>query len=143
MEFNYVIDTNILMGFLISGKSSYKPLIRAYNFFLPEFGLVEIAKYEKIIFDKTKLDKKHLIDFSYFLFSEITIFPNYILDKDIVKEATELTKKVDIKDSAFIALSIQLKIPLLTRDDKLVKGLKKKKYNNIILFKDFLQNLHL
>ena len=142
MEFNYVIDTNIIMGFLISGKSSYKPLIRAYNFFLPEFGLVEIAKYEDIIFEKTKLEKKQLIDFSYFLFSEISIFPNYILDKDIVKEATELTKNVDIKDSAFTALSM-LTLPLLTRDDKLVKGLKKRKYKNIILFKDFLQDLHL
>lgn len=84
-----------------------------------------------------------MIDFSYFLFSEITVYPNYILDKNVLKQAIELTKNVDVKDVAFTAFSIQLDIPLITRDDKLVKGLKKKGYKNVILLKDFLQNIDL
>ena len=54
---DFIIDTNILMSFLISGKSSYKPLLKCYNFYLPEFGLTEIDKYQHIIF----LIEKYLI----------------------------------------------------------------------------------
>ncbi len=141
-KLDFVVDTNVLMSFLISGNSSYKPLLKCYNFFLPEFGLIEIDKYQHIIFEKTKLEKNNLIDFSYFLFSEITILPNYIFDKEILKRAIYLTGNVDIKDVTFVALSMQLNIPLITRDEKLIKGMKKKKYNNIILLKDFLQNIY-
>lgn len=143
MKLNFVIDTNIVMGFLISGKASYKPLIRTYNFILPDFGLIEIDKYQDVIFEKTKQERQQLIDFSYFLFSEITVFPNYLLDKEVLKQAIELTKNVDVKDVAFTAFSMQLNIPLITRDAKLAKGLKKKGYKNVILLKDFLQDINL
>ena len=140
-KFDFVIDTNILMSILISGKASYKPLLKYYNFFVPEFALVEIEKYQDVIFKKTRQQKEEVINFSYFLFSEITILPNYIFDKEILQEAINLTKNVDIKDVAFVALSMQLNIPLITRDEKLKKGMNKKKYKNILLFKDFLQDI--
>ena len=140
-KLDFVIDTNILMSILISGKASYKPLLKYYNFFVPEFALVEIEKYKNVIFSKTRQQRKEVINFSYFLFSEITILPNYIFDKEILQEAINLTKNVDIKDVAFIALSMQLNIPLITRDEKLKAGMNKKKYKNILLFKDFLQNI--
>ncbi len=50
---DYIIDANVLMSILISGKSIYKPLLNYYNFILPEFALVEIDKYNEIIFEKT------------------------------------------------------------------------------------------
>lgn len=143
MGLNYVIDTNIVMGFLISGKASYKPLIRTYNFILPDFGLIEIDKYQHVIFEKTKQERQQMIDFSYFLFSEITVFPNYILDREVLKQAIELTKNVDVKDVAFAAFSMQLNVPLITRDTKLAKGLKKKGYKNVVHLKDFLQDINL
>ena len=140
---DFVVDTNIIMNILISGKASYKPLLKCYNFILPEFGLVEIDKYQQIIFDKSKLKRDEIINYSYFLFSEITILPNYILNQKIQKDAINLSKNVDIKDATFIALSMQLNIPLITRDKKLINGMKKRKYNNIILFDDFLQDIAL
>jgi predicted nucleic acid-binding protein len=138
---NFVIDANVLMSILISGKAIYKPLLNYYNFILPEFALVEIDKYKELIFEKTLMKKNEMINFSYSVFSEITILPNYVMDDYAIEKAVELTKNIDIKDVTYIALSMQLDLMLLTRDKKLIKGVKKKKYNKIMLFDDFLRNV--
>jgi predicted nucleic acid-binding protein len=108
---------------------------------VPEFALVEIDKYKVIIFEKTKMQKSELINFSYSVFSEIVVLPNYVMDEYVIEKAVELTKNVDIKDVSYIALSMQLDLVLLTRDKKLIAGVKKKKYNKIMLFDDFLKNI--
>jgi len=117
---DYVIDANVLMSIIISGKSIYKPLLDYYNFIMPEFALVEIDKYKTIIFDKTKMQTNELITYSYSVFSSITILPNYILNDEIMKMAFQLVKDVDIKDVNYVALSMQLDLNLLTRDKKLM-----------------------
>ncbi len=73
---DYIIDANVLMSIIISGKVIYKPLLDYYNFIMPEFGLVEIDKYRNLIFEKSKMQPKELITYSYSVFSSITIFPN-------------------------------------------------------------------
>ena len=138
---NYIIDANILMSILISGKAIYKPLLNYYNFILPDFALVEIDKYKETIFEKTKMQKSELIKFSYSVFSEITILPNYVIDEYVITKALDLVKDVDIKDVSYVALSMQLNLVLLTRDKKLISGIKKKKYNKIMLFDEFLKNI--
>ncbi len=138
---DYVIDANVLMSIVISGKSIYRPLLSYYNFILPEFALAEIDKYKEVIFEKSKMQRNELINFSYSVFSEITILPNYIFDVQIMGKAIDLTKDIDIKDVGYIALSMQLDLPLLTRDKKLISGTKKRKYKNVILFDDFLRGI--
>ena len=48
----YVIDANVLMGALISGKSVYKTVFGTFDLIMPDFGLVEIEKYRQTIFSK-------------------------------------------------------------------------------------------
>jgi predicted nucleic acid-binding protein len=138
---SYVIDANVLMSIIISGKSIYKPLLDYYNFIVPEFALVEIDKYKISIFEKTQMQKNELINFSYFVFSKLNILPNYIIDEQIFENALKLTKNIDIKDTSYVALSMQLNLTLLTRDKKLILGLNKNKYKNVLLFDDFLRNI--
>ncbi len=138
---DYVIDANVLMSIIISGKATYKNLLIYYNFIIPEFGLVEIDKYQNTMFQKTSMKRNELINFSYAVFSAITILPNYILDEKIIKESIKLVEKVDIKDLAYIALATQLDLMLLTRDKTLVSGMKKQKFKNILSFDDFLRNV--
>ncbi len=138
---DYVIDANVLMSIVISGKSIYKPLLDYYNFIMPEFGLVEIDKYKNLIFDKSKMQPAELITYSYSIFSSVTILPNYVMNDDIVKTAIELVKEIDIKDVSYIALSMQLDLILLTRDKKLFEGTQKRKYRKVMYFDDFLKNI--
>ena len=43
--FNYVLDTNIVMSMLISGKSQYLKLLSFFNFVFPQYLLVELDEY--------------------------------------------------------------------------------------------------
>ncbi len=74
---DFVIDANILMSILISGKASYRPLLTYFNFILPDFVLVEVEKYKHILRTKTKMQDEEFLQWTYFVFSQITILPQY------------------------------------------------------------------
>lgn len=140
--FNFVIDTNIIMSMLISGKSQYLKLLSYFNFVFPQYLLTELDEYISIIKEKTKLDEQQLQKYTYSIFSLLTVIPSIVLTKKSITLAKELCKHVDIKDISFVALSIETGLTLLTRDAKLYKGLKKQGYRNIMLFEDFLNDLY-
>lgn len=61
--------------------------------------------------------------------------------KDTSKlQAFELSNDIDIKDVVYVALSIEMNIPLVTRDIPLFSGLKKKGFENIILLDELINN---
>ena len=59
--------------------------------------------------------------------------PNFISFESRQK-AYDLCRDVDIKDTPFLALSIEFAIPLWTGDKKLKDGLRKKGYHNFYEF---------
>jgi len=139
--FEYVIDTNIVMSMLISGKSHYKAILSVYNFYLPEYSLTELDEHKDIIFEKTRFNEQELQDFVYFVFKSITVIPNIALSNKSIKTANELCNNIDIDDVAFVALSCDMNIPLLTRDEILYNGLRKNSFKKVIMFDDFLRTI--
>ncbi|MFY7912588.1 MAG: PIN domain-containing protein [Emticicia sp.] len=138
---NYVIDANILMSMLISGNASYKPILEFYDFYLPEFVLVEVEKYKSQLLLRTKMNEDEFFKWSILVFSKITVLPNYILSPESLEKSNLLLNDIDIKDTAYLALSIQLDLPLLTRDKPLATGLRKKGFRRVMMFDDFLRNI--
>ena len=139
--YNYILDTNVIMSMLISGKSAYKPIVKFNSFVTIDYFFKEIDEYREIIFAKTKLEHNQLIDFTNQILSNITVLPRYVVSDENVKKATQLTKNVDFNDVWFIALSLEYDLTLLTRDVKLYKGLQKKGFKQIMLFDQFLKTL--
>lgn len=137
----YVIDANILMSMLISGNASYKPILEFYDFYLPEFVLVEIEKYKSQLLSRTKMNEDEFFKWSILVFSKITVLPNYILSLESLEKSNLLLNDIDIKDTVYLALAIQLDLPLLTRDKPLLTGLKKKGFRRVTMFDDFLRNI--
>jgi len=39
---DFVIDANVLMSVLISGKAFYRIILSQFNFVLPDFALIEL-----------------------------------------------------------------------------------------------------
>ena len=136
---DFVIDANVLMSILISGRASYRPVLSFHRFILPEFALVEIEKYKGVLTGKTKMQDDEFMLWSYFVFSQLTILPNYVLSEESLEKSKILLEKIDLKDVAYVALSMQLKLPLLTRDNPLYKGLRKQGFRKVVLFEDFLR----
>lgn len=138
---DFVIDANVLMSILISGRAGYRPILSFNNFILPDFALIEIEKYKDILMSKTKLSKSQFTEWTYFVFSELTILPQYVLEQEIVEKTQILLEKIDLKDITYVALAMQLDLPLLTRDTLLYEGLRKQGFRKVVLFEDFLKTL--
>jgi predicted nucleic acid-binding protein len=138
---DFVVDANVLMSILISGKSSYKPLLTYYNFIFPDFVLVEIEKYKDVLTGKTKMQNDELLQWTYFVFSQITVLPQYVLIEESLEKAKKLLDTIDLKDVTHVALAMQLNLSLLTRDKALYSGLKKQGLRKVLLFEDFLRSL--
>jgi predicted nucleic acid-binding protein len=72
---DFVIDANILMSILICGKASHRPLLMYYNFILPDFMFAEVEKYNAVLRRRTKMQEDEFLQWTYFVFSRITILP--------------------------------------------------------------------
>ncbi len=138
---DFVIDSNILMSILLSGKSSYRTLLNHYNFILPDFALVEIDKYQSVLKSKTKMQEDEFLNWTYFVFSKLIILPHYVLSNESIVKSKKLLEKIDLKDTSYVALSMQLNLVLLTRDIPLYTGIRKQGFRKVVLFEDFLRTL--
>ena len=139
----YIIDANIIFSALISGKELFIKLFETNKFYAPDFIMLELDKYKSVILKKSKLPIENLQDFIQRLFNQITVIPElYITDKNKQK-AIDLCQDIDIKDTAYIALSLEMNLPVVTRDKKLYNGLKQKDFKNIITLDELLQTMNL
>ena len=138
MNLRYVIDVNILMSILISGKSQYINILSLFDFILPEFAFIELNLYKDVVTQKTKLDENQFRQYAYTIFSLIRFVPIFIQKEKSIKNATKLCEKIDIKDVSYVSLAIDTDLILLTRDERLYKGLRKQKFMQVELFENFL-----
>ena len=60
----YITDANVIFSCLISGRDIYQDLFDKYNFYLPDFALREIQKYQALILRKTQLNPNLLKDYT-------------------------------------------------------------------------------
>jgi predicted nucleic acid-binding protein len=137
----YIIDANVLISIIISGKASYKPILSYYKFYTPDFAFEEIEKYRPVICEKTKLKANELQDFAFFVFNQVSVIPRIAISDEAIDKAFELTSKIDIKDISYIALAIELDCVLVTRDNKLIEGVKNKGFRKIMSFESFLTSI--
>lgn len=73
------------------------------------------------------------------LFSKITIVPRFLISNESIMKAFDLCKNIDKDDTLYLALSVELKLPLITRDKILKEKLINKGYSSIITFDDFIK----
>ena len=134
----YVLDANVVMSVLISGRSFYKTVLDDDDFIIPEFALAEIDKYHELITDKTRLSLDEHINFAYAVFTKLTVLPYYLIQPANTAKAVNLIGDIDPKDVSYLALAIQTDTVLLTRDLPVYVAARKKGFRKILLFDRFL-----
>ena len=133
-----VIDTNIIFSSLLSQNEKYLKLFKNYTFFAPNYLIYEIFKY-----------KNKIVKYSNLSINEIDLFFEYILKNVYFKNenelsvkslkiAYELCKDIDVKDSVFVALTLDINGYLLTGDKKLFNKLKDKNFNRLIKLEELI-----
>jgi predicted nucleic acid-binding protein len=136
----YIVDANTIFSAVISGKESYIDAFSSNTFYLPDFALSEIQRYQQLLLHKTKLAPEELRSFTLRLFSSITIVPNFLVTTNSYLQAFQLCKDIDEDDTPYLALAIEFYFMLITKDEKLVKGLREKGFDKVISLTEFLKN---
>ena len=117
-----VVDTNIVFSALLSHNSAIlQTLLRKeYEFVSPSFIFVELFKYKEKILRHSKLTETELLELMTEVVSRVKFISHDFISAENLSKAIGLCKDIDIKDTVFVALAIELNAALWTGD----KGLK-------------------
>lgn len=135
-----IADSNIFFGALITPNGELATILKDKNmqFLAPDYILEEVKEHLDIIQEKRKKDKtkrKILADLA-LLIKNITIVPLEELTKENIQKAFSIVKDVDEDDYAFIAMHLQYKHKIWSRDEELINGLTEKGYGDFFISTD-------
>lgn len=113
-----VVNSNRIIASLIKDSTSRRILRNKKHEFLGiHFSQKEVKKHEKTILKKAKITKENYQKMFNLLFSKIRLYDEGCMEEEFVKKAHGIMKKIDEKDTAFLALALQEKCPIWS-DDK-------------------------
>jgi len=132
----FVVDTNILISALVTPNGTIAKLVfrdlNNYRLISPQFLFDEvISKYDKIL-KITGYKDNELKGMIYNISRKIYFIDDKLIAFNYQSEAYNLVKDIDKKNLLFVALSIKTGFPLWTGDIKLINGLKKNRFSNVI-----------
>jgi len=127
-----VVDTNLIFSALIPAASKIREILFESNltFYSPNFLITEIYQHKEKLIKSSKLDESEFYLYFNGIIERINFIPLEFVGLESRQKAYNLCHDVDIKDTPFVALSIDLAIPLWTGDKKLKDGLKEKGFTN-------------
>ena len=127
-----VVDTNLIFSSLIPKASRIRDILFEDNmtFYSPNFLITEIYIHKDKLIKNSKLTESEFYLYFNGIIERMNFVPTDFIGKDSRQKAYDLCKDIDIKDTPFIALAIDLGIPIWTGDKKLKDGLKLKGYQN-------------
>jgi predicted nucleic acid-binding protein len=137
-----VVDSNIIFSALISGKEIYLDIFKINDIYTPDIVFPELNKYESHLIKKTKLKQAEFRMFVQMLFEKIAVIPKFAISIENWQNAYKICKNIDEKDTPFIALSLELGVPLWTGDKALCGGSKKMGFDNFVTTEKLLQEIN-
>lgn len=140
-----IIDSNIAISALISPKGTTADVLfnqlKDTQKLTCYFLYIEIFDKKNKILKASKLPEEELIDLLYLFVKRVEFINESQIPLEIWRQAEALTKDIDLKDIAFIALTIHTKGKLWTGDKPLYNGLKSKGFDDVVNTKELLDIL--
>jgi predicted nucleic acid-binding protein len=141
-----VIDTSVIMSALMSSKGRVADVLmnpmNDFEKYSCYFMQVEIFKHKQRILKYSKLEESELLEVVYLTLKKLSLVNENQISSENWQVADKLTKDVDSKDIAFVALSLQLDATLWTLDRKLQDHLIKKGFTNVVNTYELEQLFH-
>jgi predicted nucleic acid-binding protein len=131
-----VVDTNIVFSAILnsSGKIG-KVLLNSRNIFhfvSCRYMQTEIDRHLNKLQTLTGLEPGELDVLIKLITARINLINEEFISRDSLLKAEELTRDVDFDDLLFVALTLELKSRLWTGDKKLIRGIGKKGFSQIV-----------
>ena len=127
-----VVDTNILFSALLHAPNTFANIIFEENiaFYTPHFVIVELFKHKERIIQRSVLSETDVLEILYRLIKNIHLISEDNISDISWKTAYQLTFNIDIKDTPFVALAIELEAELWSSDKKLKTHLNQKGFRH-------------
>ena len=136
---NIIVDSNIIFSALIKSENKFRELImfnERFNFISSNFLIVELFKLKEKLMKFSKLSELDLLSSYHLLLNQIDFVNDNLISKNNIKKAYDLCHSIDVKDTIFVALTIEFDGLLWTADKKLIKGLHSKGFNRFFNIDD-------
>ena len=141
-----VVDANIVFSSILNSNGKIGDLLinskRFFSFIAPDFLRTEIyAHYDKLI-EISHLRLEQILESEHQIYKSITFISEEQISLESWQFAESLVSDIDPKDIVYVAYTKQFKSKLWTGDKKLISGLTKKNYKNILTTDDlfFIRN---
>ena len=127
-----VLDTNLIFSALIPKESKIREILfdGALTFYSPNYLITEIYLHKDKLLKYSKLTESEFYQYFNAIIERIKFIPTAFISTESKQKAFELCYDIDIKDTPFVALSIELGIPIWSGDKKLKEGLQLKGFQN-------------
>ena len=139
-----IADSNIFYSALIAPNGEIATILKDRNIQIiaPEFIIEEVKEHLDIIKTSRKKDKtqRQIIADLKQLLEKATIIPLTSISQKNLEEAYAIVKEVDKDDYIFIALHLEIKHKIWTRDEALIKGLTDKGYGHFFITTENLRS---
>ncbi len=98
----------------------------------PEMLVSEIGLHRPKLMKLLRRTEAEVAELETLVLSRFEIIPNGVINSVNWERAAVLVAGIDERDDHYVALAIQLGYPLWTGDLKLHRGLRKRKFNNVV-----------
>ena len=132
---NIVVDTNILFSIIITPKGQVASTIESiknnHTIFISDFSFEELSKHKNRLISLSNLTEIEIDKSIYFFEKSFSVVSSDIFTNNILIEAFELVKDVDVNDLPIVAASLFTKSILFTGDKRLHAELKRKNFSMV------------
>lgn len=138
-----VIDANRLFSELIATNHQLRRTFASQpetDFLCPKYVLVELFKHKERIAAATGLEETDLLALLHSLLERIHFYDEDAISIGSWAEAWRLTRDVDEKDVAYVALTLEVNGDLWTNDRDLEAGLRRKGFDRFFTSAEHMQD---
>lgn len=131
-----IVDTNIVFSAILNSSGRIgKILLHSkghFQFFTCSYLRTEIHRHRNKLLKLTKLTEANLMELETLVTQNITFIDERLLPQDLLQKTETLLKSIDPNDTPFVALTRHMEGKLWTGDMQLYKGLKAKRFKDIV-----------
>lgn len=132
-----IVDTNIVFSAILNSNSRIGKILlnskEHFQFFTCNYLRTEIQRHRNRLLKITKLTEGQLSELGELVTQNITFIDERLIPQSLLLSTETQLKTIDPNDTVFVALTKHLEGKLWTGDMQLYKGLKAKRFKDIIL----------
>ena len=143
-----VVDTNIVFSAILNSSGRIGKVLlnsrNVFHFVSCKYMLTEIDRHLIKLQTLAGLEPDELNEMINLIISRINFINEGFISRENILKAEVLTRDVDFNDLLFVGLTMELNCRLWTGDKKLIRGIAKKGFNQIVTtsqLSDILDNI--